>query len=117
MRLIWLALGFFSLGLALLGIALPLLPTVPFLLLSAFLFSKSSQRFHDWLLGHKTFGKMIKDWNERGVINRKAKYLSTVSIGAVLSLSVLLHVEMIVIYIQIFVLSLALLFIWTRPDR
>ena len=68
MRFIYLCLGLFSVLLAGVGIALPLLPTVPFLLLAAFFFARSSERLHNWLLSHATFGPMISDWNEHGAI-------------------------------------------------
>ena len=116
MKIVWRVLGFSTLVLAFLGVALPLLPTVPFLLLSAFFFSKSSERMHKWLMTHKIFGKMIEDWNERRAISPKAKYLATLSIVFVLSLSFFLEVKPMVLGIQFVVLSLSLLFIWTRSD-
>ncbi len=116
MKIVWRILGFITLALAFLGVALPLLPTVPFLLLSAFFFSKSSQRMHQWLISHKLFGQMIEDWHERRAISRKAKYLATLSMGLVLGLSILLALNPLVITIQALVLSLTLLFIWTRSD-
>ena len=73
MQYIYLFLGFLMLSFAIVGIILPLLPTVPFLLLAAFFFAKSSQRVHTWLLNHKIFGTMIEDWNSRGAINKKSK--------------------------------------------
>ena len=117
MKIIWFTLGSIALVLAFLGVLLPLLPTVPFLLIAAFFFAKSSERVHTWLVNHKLFGKMIRDWNERGAIDKKAKYFSTVSILLVIVVSVLLKIKLMVILMQVFVLSLALLFIWTCPDN
>ena len=62
MRTVWLILGFFFTGLAMIGVILPLLPTVPFLLLAAFCFARSSDRFHRWLVEHPTLGPPIRDW-------------------------------------------------------
>jgi len=54
-----LAVGVFSTGLAILGIFLPLVPTVPLLLLAAACFARSSERFHHWLINHRKLGPMI----------------------------------------------------------
>ena len=97
MKHIWFVLGGICLGLAFLGVLLPLLPTVPFLLLSAFFFAKSSTRVHDWLLSHNIFGDMITDWHERGAIDKKAKYFSTLSILLVVVISMTLDITQIVI--------------------
>ena len=53
------ALGLFNVVLGAVGIALPLLPTTPFLLLAAFLFARSSERWHGWLMNHKYLGPYI----------------------------------------------------------
>lgn len=105
------------LSFAIVGIILPLLPTVPFLLLAAFFFAKSSQRLHTWLLNHKIFGTMIEDWNSRGAINKKAKYLSTLSVVLVIGVSLILALKPLILFIQIALLSLVMLFIWTRPEQ
>ena len=67
------SLGFIFLGLAAIGVFLPLLPTTPFLLVSAACFARSSERWHQWLLSNKIFGPMIKDWQERKCIARSTK--------------------------------------------
>ncbi len=64
-KVIFVAFGFLSLALAILGIFLPVLPTTPFLLLSAYLFAKSSPKMHSWLLSTKYFGKIIKDYQTK----------------------------------------------------
>ncbi|MFN3306066.1 MAG: DUF454 family protein [Candidatus Kapaibacteriota bacterium] len=67
-KVLFLALGLLSLVMAILGIFLPLLPTTPFLLLSAYLFAKSSTKLYNWLLRTKYFGKIIKDYKaQKGV--------------------------------------------------
>lgn len=116
MRFLYAALGILSLGLALIGVVLPLLPTVPFLLLAAFCFARSSERLHFWLLTHRSFGPMIMDWNERGAIRPRVKKAATVSIAAVLLLSLILGAPSHVVGIQVVVLTAVLTFIWTRPN-
>lgn len=117
MKAIWLFLGLMSVGLGLLGVLLPLLPTVPFMLLAAFCFARSSERLHHWLVTHPTFGPFIDDWNRSGAIRPKAKKLATVSIIAVFSISWLLDLSGTVIAIQAVALSAVLIFIWSRPNE
>ena len=116
MRFFWFSLGILSVGLGIIGVALPLLPTVPFMILAAFCFARSSERLHQWLLTHKQFGPAIEDWRDRGAINPRAKRLATVSIAAVFALSLALGVRPLILGIQAVVLACVLVFIWTRPN-
>ena len=81
---ILITLGFISLGLGIIGSFLPILPTTPFVLLSAYLFSKSSNKWYQWLIKMPRFGKSIEDWNERGVISLKSKIICVVSVSFVM---------------------------------
>ncbi|MBU2869602.1 YbaN family protein [Colwellia sp. E2M01] len=68
--------GLFFVGLALLGAVLPILPTVPFLLVAAACFAKSSPELQQKLLANKTFGPLIKDWQETRSISLKSKRIA-----------------------------------------
>lgn len=114
-RLFWMAGGLLSLAAGIVGIALPLLPTTPFLLLAAYCFARGSKRLHDWLVHHPRLGPPIHDWQRHGAISRRAKQLAMASIVAVLALSYLFGAPTRVIIIQIVVLSAVSLFILTRP--
>ncbi|MCV2892591.1 YbaN family protein [Lentibacter sp. XHP0401] len=116
MKLIWLILGLLSIGAALIGVVLPLLPTVPFLLLAAFFFARSSERLHNWLISHPKLGPPILDWERNGAIAPTAKRLATVSVVAVFALSVLMGLRPMLLGIQAVTLSCVLLFLWTRPN-
>ncbi|CAD0184534.1 Inner membrane protein YbaN [Ruegeria sp. THAF57] len=116
MQYVWAALGLLSVALAVVGIALPLLPTVPFLLLAAFFFARSSSRLHNWLITHRVFGPMILDWQNSGAIRPAAKKAATLSIAAVFGISIILSVPNYVLAIQAIVLGGVLTFIWTRPN-
>src|SRR3989337_1449590 len=76
-------LGLFCVGLAVLGIVLPVLPTTPFLLLALACFAKSSKKLHDWLLRNKTFGPLIKQWHETRSMTRKTKVYALISVFVV----------------------------------
>ncbi len=117
MRILWISFGFLSLLAGIIGAFLPIVPTVPFLLLAAYFFGKSSERLHGWLLGHPRLGPPIRDWEERGVMRRPAKWLATVSIGATFGISLLLGVPLYVLGIQVLVLGAVLVFLWTRPEE
>ncbi|MGL5963116.1 MAG: YbaN family protein [Fusobacteriaceae bacterium] len=71
-------LGCLSICIGVIGIVLPLLPTTPFILLSAFLFEKSSEKFHRMLLENKIFGKYIKDYVEKRGITYKNKIIAII---------------------------------------
>lgn len=116
MRVFWLLVGFLSLGLGFAGIALPLLPTVPFLLLAAFSFARSSERFHRWLIEHPRLGPPIADWRASGAIRRRGKWMATLSVAAAFGLSVLLGLPLWVLGVQALALGCVLVFIWTRPE-
>ena len=69
-------LGSLSLLLGVLGIFLPVLPTTPFLLLSAALFLRSSRRLYDWLMSHKHLGPYIRNFQEYKAIPLRVKVIS-----------------------------------------
>jgi len=69
-------LAYISIGLAAIGVVLPLLPTTPFVLLAAFFASKGSPAFANWLEEHPSFGPAIRDWRRNRVIPLRAKVLA-----------------------------------------
>jgi uncharacterized membrane protein YbaN (DUF454 family) len=116
MRALWLALGGLFLGLGLLGVALPVLPTTPFLLLAAGCFAKSSPRLHGWLLAHPAFGPPIRNWEENGAISRPAKRLAVGSMAAVFALSLVFGLGWKLLLAQGLLIAIGCAFILTRPD-
>jgi len=99
-------LGSLSLGLGILGILLPGLPTTPFLLLSAALYVKSSRRLYNWLLNHKIFGKFIRDYRENKSIALKHKILALGMMTTMISISVIMVLENIYLRISVILLGL-----------
>lgn len=116
MRWIWLSVGLLSLALGAIGAVVPLLPTTPFILVSAFAFARSSNRLHAWLLAHGAFGPLIENWRRYGAISRRAKIAGLASIAAVFAVSLAMRVSVAVLVVQALVLTASALFIATRPD-
>lgn len=79
MRGLMIAVAWTSVALAVVGVFLPLLPTTPFLLLSAGIFARTSPRFEAWLLSHPTLGRPIRSWRERRAIPFRAKVAAVVT--------------------------------------
>ena len=84
MNIIFTILGLISLGLGVLGAFLPVLPTTPFLLLSAALYVRSSQRLYDWLMSHKHLGPYIKNFREHKALPLRVKIVSVTMVWATL---------------------------------
>ncbi|RKF20092.1 DUF454 domain-containing protein [Alginatibacterium sediminis] len=80
-RLMALVSAYFFLGLALVGVILPGLPTVPFLLLSAWFAAKSSPALHQWLYSHPRFGALLRDWEREGAISRRSKVIAVLMLS------------------------------------
>jgi uncharacterized membrane protein YbaN (DUF454 family) len=77
MRWAFLAFGWLFVALGFLGAFLPVVPTVPFLILAAYFFSKGSTRLHQWLLDLPNYGPQLRAWEEHGVVRTRAKALAT----------------------------------------
>ena len=92
-RCLYIAGGTISLALGMLGIPLPLLPTTPFLLLSAWLFARSSERFYLWLINHRYFGGAIRNYREKGGVARHVKNWAIALLWLTITLSATLVVS------------------------
>ena len=86
-RPLWLGGGLLAVGLGILGIALPLLPTVPFFLLAAFCFARSNPAWERRLLDHPRYGPPLREWRTRRAISRKAKLAALTAMAATIALS------------------------------
>ena len=116
-RYLYVLTGLLCLGCGFLGIFLPLLPTTPFVLLAAFCFSRGSQTLHRWLLTQRTFGPIIRDWNQHGVIRLRVKWISTCLIVLMLSYPIIFKDVPLFAKIAAALVGLGVLvFIWSRPS-
>ncbi|HEY0044236.1 MAG TPA: YbaN family protein [Allosphingosinicella sp.] len=115
MRLVWLTLGGLSLLLGAIGIVLPVMPTVPFMLLAAFFFAKGHPPTEKWLLEHPQFGHHIIAWRERRAISRRGKlFASAAFCGSAAMGWVFAPWPWSAMPTVVGVLGAA--FIWSRPD-
>jgi len=87
-KIVLLSLGIVSLALGFIGVFVPLLPTTPFALLSAYLFARSSPKLHNWLLNNRVFGKYIRDYNNEKSIPLKIKIVSVSMLWSTILFSV-----------------------------
>ena len=75
MRIIYCILGFITLGLGIIGIVLPIIPTVPFLLLTSFFFSKGSKRFNDWFTNSKIYKRYLEGFVKNKIMTLKSEIM------------------------------------------
>lgn len=80
--LLWRVVAIIAGGLAVLGTVLPVLPTVPFVLVAAWAAGKGWPAFERWLLDHAYFGPPIRRWRENGAVPRRAKWISTLMMAS-----------------------------------
>ena len=116
-RWLLLLLAALSLVLAVIGFFLPVIPTVPFVLLAAWAATRSSPRLARWLENHKLLGPPLRDWRHGGVVQRRAKWLATGMMSAsVTGLLVVLGPIWPVAAIAA-VLAAVAVWLWRRPER
>lgn len=94
MKVVLIILGFISMGIGIVGIVVPILPTTPFLLLASFFFAKGSKRFHDWFISTKIYKKYLESFVKSKAMTLKNK------------LTILLPVSLMLIITFIFVNNL-----------
>jgi uncharacterized membrane protein YbaN (DUF454 family) len=116
-RPLWAVAGLVSLGLGILGIFLPVLPTTPLVLLAAFCFGKGAPRLRAWITGHRRFGPMIADWEATGAIPRRVKLLACSVMAATLVTFALLGTSLVILALQALLMGAGAAYVLSRPDR
>lgn len=109
LRILYLSLGVFFLGFGLIGVVLPLIPTVIPVLLAAFFFSKSSERFHDRLLEHRLLGGIVRDWRDGVGFTLKAKTVAIVATIISFTISIVFIVDPTILRVGLIALAAALI--------
>lgn len=109
-------LGTISLILGIIGLFLPVLPTTPFLLLTAWLYAKSSQRLYYWLLNNKYFGDYIRRYREGLGIPLKTKIIGVSSLWITILISIIFIISLITIKIFLLIIAIAVTYhILSKP--
>jgi len=92
-RVILIVIGTISLGLGIIGIVLPVLPTTPFLLLAAACYFRSSERLYQWIINHKRFGPYIRNYREKREIPFKTKVVALVMLWTTITISAVFFID------------------------
>ena len=116
-RYVYLALGCVCVGLAFIGVWLPLMPTTVFLICAAALFARSSPRLEAWLLDHPRFGALLQAWRVRGAIPSSAKRLALLGMTVGFVIFIVFGGPSLTIVLLVAIgLSAVTAFIYSRPD-
>lgn len=115
-RQLYLTGGIASVALGIVGIFLPLLPTVPFMILAAFCFARSNPEFERRLTEDPRFGPHIAAWRRNGAISRKGKIAATIGFGFSTGLGLWLLTAPYA-FIPAGVAVICLSWLWTRPEK
>jgi uncharacterized membrane protein YbaN (DUF454 family) len=105
--------------LGIIGLFLPVMPTVPFLIVAAWAASRSSPRLHRWLYEHPHFGRQLRDWNDAGVVPRRAKWFTTVAMaGSTVSMLVVAPARWLwAVGVLVACMATVLAWLWRRPEQ
>lgn len=115
--LLWRIGAICALILALIGIPLPGLPTVPFLLLAAWCANRGWPRLEQWMLNHPHLGPPIRRWRESGVVSRKAKVLASVMIALSMLYLWLSPAPKGIATVVTLIVCSVLIWLWMRPEQ
>ncbi len=117
-RVTYFLLGLFSLGVGLVGVLVPLIPTTGPVLLAAFFFARSSERYYNWLLNNRRFGPAIRDYQAGLGIPLRSKIVAVATIVVTFSITMALVVTATLWRALLIVLALGIVtFIVTRPTK
>jgi hypothetical protein len=92
-RAVFFVAGVAALALGVAGVFLPLLPTTPLVLLAAACFARSYRPFHEWLVAHRLFGPMLREWHEHRSIPYRTKIFAISMMALTLRASIVFFVE------------------------
>ncbi|GAA0820630.1 DUF454 family protein [Colwellia asteriadis] len=108
--------GIFFVGLAMIGVVLPILPTTPFLLVAAACFAKSSPRLQQRLLANKTFGPLIHDWQKHRSIPKRAKRIALLTMVLSVCWSAFMLKNVLLTALVVVLIAGPFIFLWRLPE-
>ena len=104
-QILLIALGTFFVGVGIVGIFIPVLPTTPFLLISAALYAKSSTRFYNWLINNRIFGQYIKNYREGKGIPLRLKIITITLLWVTIGCSAIFAVDILWVRIMLVIIA------------
>jgi uncharacterized membrane protein YbaN (DUF454 family) len=111
-----LLLAYLFLLLAVIGIPTPGLPTVPFLLLSAWFAARGSKRLHHWLYAHPHFGAILINWEQQGAVSRRSKVIAVIMLLASWGFMFWRSDNVWLLSGLALLFTSVTIFLWTRPE-
>lgn len=116
-RGVFVALGWASVVLGAIGVVVPGWPTTVWILVAVYFFARSSPRFHGWIMGHRLFGPLIRDWHAGLGLTARTKFVAVTSLALSIGTSIVLianpWITMILLTIAVAVAS----YLLTRPTK
>ena len=109
-------LAVFFLVLGVIGVFLPVMPTAPFVLATAWAASKGSPKIHAWLHNHPQFGPVLTAWNTRGAVPHRAKWLASFMMSTSWLFMLIIGMPWWILGIMAAIFIAVIMFIFTRPD-
>lgn len=117
LRVVYASLGLACCCLGIFGVFVPGLPTTIWILLAIFFFGRSSPRYYNWIMNHRLFGPLIRDWKSGLGITRRAKFFAIFSITFGITTSVLLISNGITRILLVFIGLAVIIYLITRPTK
>jgi uncharacterized protein len=117
LRYLYAGLGLFFTGVGVVGVFVPGLPTTVFILIATYFFARSSPRFYNWVMNHRVFGSLIRDWRAGLGLSRRAKVAAVTTISLTIGLSAYLIGPL---PVKLLVIACGLgvsLYLLTRPTK
>jgi uncharacterized membrane protein YbaN (DUF454 family) len=114
-KIIFLILGFISLGFAYIGLITPGIPYSPFIVASAYFFAKSSKRMHNWIYNHRIFGPFLINWETKKIFPKKMKYFMLIMMSTSLTIIFFTVPNILVFIYTALIMLIVAIWAWRFP--